>query len=111
MLRAAASIGGEPVASPLVPEGTPEGLRATLGGAGFTDIAVSEIEATRTFASFDEYWDIQAMPFSPSGKTLAKLSDAQRGKLRDLMRETLPAAADGSVTYAATAIAGKARKA
>jgi SAM-dependent methyltransferase len=111
MLRAAASIGGEPLASPLVPEGTPEGMRATLAAAGFTDIAVTEIEVTRTFANFDEYWDIQAMPFSPSGKTIAKLSDAQRAKLRDLMRETLRPSADGSVTYAATTMAGKARKA
>jgi len=51
------------------------------------------------------------MPFSPSGKTVAKLTDAQRAKLREAMREKLPAAADGSVTYAATAMAGKARKA
>jgi SAM-dependent methyltransferase len=108
MLRAAVQVGGEPLASPLVPEGSPEGMRATLAAAGFTDIAVTEIEVTRTFATFDEYWDIQAMPFSPSGKTMAKLTDAQRAKLRDVMREMLPAGADGRVTYAATALAGKA---
>jgi len=111
MLRAARSLGGEPMSSPLVPEGTPEGMRATLAAAGFTDIVVTEIDVTRTFASFDEYWEIQTMPFSPSGKTVAKLTDAQRAKLREAMREKLPAAADGSVTYAATAMAGKARKA
>ena len=103
-------IGAETLTSPLVPEGTPEGLRATLAGAGFDDVEVTEIEVTRTFPSFDDYWDTQAMPFSPSGKTMAKLSDAQRGKLRDVMREMLPAAADGSITYASTAMAGKARK-
>ena len=111
MLRAVQSIGGETVTSPLVPESAAEGMRATLAAAGFTDIAVTEIEVTRTFANFDEYWEIQAMPFSPSGKTVAKLTDAQRAKLRDVMRETLPAAADGSIAYAATAMAGKARKA
>jgi hypothetical protein len=51
------------------------------------------------------------MPFSPSGKTVAKLTDAQRAKLREVMRDTLTAAPDGSITYAATAMAGKARKA
>jgi ubiquinone/menaquinone biosynthesis C-methylase UbiE len=110
MLQVVQSIGAETVSSPTVPEGSPEGMRATLNAAGFTDIAVTEIEVTRTFASFDEYWDIQAMPFSPSGKTMAKLTDAQRSKLREAMREMLPAAADGSITYAATAMAGKARK-
>ena len=52
---------------------------------------MTEIEVTRTFANFEDYWDTQAMPFSPSGKTIAKLTGAQRAKLRDLMRETLPA--------------------
>jgi SAM-dependent methyltransferase len=103
-------IGAETLTSPLVPEGTPEGMRASLAAAGFTDIAVTDIEVTRTFASFDEYWDIQCIPFSPPGRTIAKLSEAQRGKLRDVMRELLPAAPDGTVTYAATAMAGKARK-
>jgi SAM-dependent methyltransferase len=111
MLRAAQGIGGEPLASPLVPEGTPEGMRATLRAAGFTDIAVTEIDVTRTFANFDEYWEIQTMPFSPSGKTVAKLDRAQRSKLRDVMRKTLPAGPDGTITYAATAMAGKGRKA
>jgi SAM-dependent methyltransferase len=103
-------IGAETLTSPLVPEGTPEGMRASLGAAGFADIEVTEIEVTRTFASFEEYWDTQAMPFSPSGKTMAKLSDAQRGKLREVMREMLPAAPDGSITYASIAMAGKGRK-
>ena len=110
MLRAIASLGGETVHSPLVPEGTAEGMRASLNAAGFIDIAVIEIEVTRTFRDFDEYWDIQILSFSPSGRSVAKLDAAQRSKLRDLMRETLPAGPDGSITYSATAIAAKARK-
>jgi ubiquinone/menaquinone biosynthesis C-methylase UbiE len=104
------TIGGETLTSPLVPEGTPEGMRASLAAAGFVDIAVTEIEVTRTFANFDEYWDIQCLPFSPPGRTIAKLSDPQRAKLRDVMRERMTPGADGSITYAATAMAGKARK-
>jgi SAM-dependent methyltransferase len=110
IIRGAHSIGGETLTSPLVPEGTPEGMHASLAAAGFTAVSVTEIEVTRTFASFDEYWEIQSAPFSPSGKTIAGLSEAQRTKLRDHMRATLPPAADGSVTYAATAMAGKGRK-
>jgi len=103
-------IGAETLTSPLVPEGTPEGMRASLAAAGFTDISVTEIEVTRTFANFDEYWDIQCIPFSPPGRTIAKLAEAQRTKLREVMRERMTPGADGSITYAATAMAGKARK-
>ena len=110
MKRATIDIGAEFLSSPLVPEGSAEGMRASLGAAGFTDIAVTEIEVTRTFASFDAYWDIQCIPFSPPGRTIAKLTEAQREKLRDVMRERLKPGADGSITYAATAMAGKARK-
>jgi SAM-dependent methyltransferase len=104
------SIGGETLTSPLIPEGSAEGMRASFAAAGFTDIAVTEIEVTRTFASFDDYWDIQCIPFSPPGRTIAKLSEAQRARLRDVMRERMRPRADGGITYAATAMAGKARK-
>jgi hypothetical protein len=110
IITCARSIGGETLTSPLVPEGTPEGMHASLAAAGFTAVSVTEIEVTRTFASFDEYWEIQSAPFSPSGKTIAGLSESQRAKLREHMRAALPAAADGSITYSATAMAGKGRK-
>lgn len=110
LMRGVKSIGGETITSPLVPEGSAEGLRASLQAAGFADIAVTEIEVTRTFRDFEEYWDIATVSFSPSGRTIAQLDDAQRARLRDVMRNTLPTAPDGSITYSATAMAGKARK-
>ena len=109
MLEGVARIGGEPLRSPVVPEGSADGMRASLGAAGFIEIAVSEIEVSQTYENFDAYWGAQTLPFSPPGKTVARLDDAQRAKLRDLLRETLPAA-DGTITYSATAVAGKARK-
>jgi ubiquinone/menaquinone biosynthesis C-methylase UbiE len=109
MLEGVASIGGEPLRSPVVPEGSIDGMRASLGAAGYIDIAVLEIEVPQTYENFDAYWSAQTLPFSPSGKTVAKLDDAQRARLRDLLRETLPAG-DGTITYSATAVAGKARK-
>jgi ubiquinone/menaquinone biosynthesis C-methylase UbiE len=110
MMVGARQIGAETLTSPLVPEGSPEGMRASLQSAGFSDIAVTEIEVTQSFRNFDEYWEVQTLPFSPPGRTVAKLDDAQRARLRDLMRETLPAGPDGSITYAACALACKARK-
>lgn len=105
------SIGAETLTSPMIPEGTADGMRASLEAAGFADVATTEIEVTRTFRDFDEYWDIQCIPFSPSGRTVAKLGEAQRGKLRDVMRERMKAGPDGSITHAATAMAGRGRKA
>jgi SAM-dependent methyltransferase len=104
------SIGGEMLTSPLVPEGSRDGMRATLTTAGFADIAVTIIEATRTFRDFDDFWEVQTLSFSPPGKSIARLDEAKRASLREHLRAVLPAAADGSITYASRALSGKARK-
>lgn len=109
VLVAAEKVGGVALRSATVPEGSVEGMKASLSAAGFIEADAVEIEVSQTYGSFDEYWAAQTLPFSPSGKTVAKLDDAQRAKARDLLRQTLEAA-DGTVTYSATAIAGKARK-
>ena len=84
-------------------------MRASLHAAGFTDAAAIEIEVAQTFKSFDEYWEIQTIPFHRAGKAVQALDETRRARLRDHLREKLPAA-DGTITYAATAVAGKARK-
>lgn len=109
ILRAAERVGGVALRSGVVPEGSVDGMRGSLQAAGFTGAEAIEIEVTQTYGSFGEYWEAQTLPFSPSGKTVAKLDDAQRAKAIDLLRETL-VAADGTITYSAIAIAGKARK-
>lgn len=110
MLRGVESVGGEALRSPVVPEGSADGMHAALAAAGYDSIAVTEIEVNQSFRNFDEYWEVQTIPFSPPGRSVAGLDDAQRARLRDLMRETLPTASDGSITYSATALAGKARR-
>ena len=110
MLRGVESVGGEALRSPVVPEGSTEGMHATLAAAGYDAISVTEIEVSQSFRDFDEFWEVQTLPFSPPGKSVARLNDAQRARLRDNMRETLPVASDGSITYSATALAGKARR-
>jgi SAM-dependent methyltransferase len=109
MLRGVEQVGGEPLRSPVVPEGSIEGLCASLSAAGFTDVAATEIEVTQAFRNFDEFWEIQTLPFARSAQAVAQLDDAQRARLRDLLRETL-VAADGTISYSATAVAGKARR-
>jgi SAM-dependent methyltransferase len=110
MLLGVESVGGQALRSPIVPEGSLDGMRASLAAAGCEDISVTEIEVTQSFKDFDEYWEVQTLSFSPPGRSVAQLDDGQRARLRDHMRKTLPTAPDGSITYAATALAGKAKR-
>jgi SAM-dependent methyltransferase len=109
MMRGAEAVGGQALRSATIPEGTQEGMRASLAAAGFVDIATTEIEVSQTYASFDDYWESQTRASSPPGRTVAALDERQRTKMRDMLRETMPAA-DGTVTYSSIAIAGKGRK-
>jgi len=109
MLDGLAAIGEEPPHSTPVEESSVEGMRASLAAAGYADAAAIEIEAAQTFKTFDEYWQIQTIPFHRAGKAVQALDETRRAKLREHLREKLPAG-DGTVTYTATAIAGKARK-
>jgi ubiquinone/menaquinone biosynthesis C-methylase UbiE len=103
-------IGVESLRPPAAPESTPGGAKAALEHAGFSDIAVTSIEATQTFRDFDDYWQTQTLRLAPVGKTIAALTDAQRTQLRETMHSILPPAADGSITYASRALAFSARK-
>lgn len=112
LARGVIEIAGEVTQSPTVPEAMPDGLNASLKAAGYANIEINVIEATRTFRDFEDFWTAQAETFAhPVAKSIAALSASDREKLRDLMRKTLPAAADGSITYAVRATAFKARKA
>ncbi len=108
--RALQHISGEEARSQVVPEANLDGLQASLAAARYRDIVAAEIEASQTFVNFDDFWQAQTPTFHPVGKTVAKLSEAKRGELRDHLRATLPIAADGSISYPARAVAFKARK-
>ena len=109
MIDGIAAIGIEPPHSTPVEESSVDGMRASLHAAGFTDVAAIEIVVAQTFKSFDEYWEIQTIPFHRAGKAVQALDEARRAKLRDHLRATL-VAPDGTITYSATAVAGKGRK-
>lgn len=104
------AVGAEVLQPPIVPEATPDGARAALRQAGFDRIEITAVEARRSFRDFDDYWAVQTLPISPAGKSIAALDEPKRAELRTVMRRLLPAAADGSVSYASRALAFKARK-
>jgi ubiquinone/menaquinone biosynthesis C-methylase UbiE len=112
LARGVVAIAGSVMQSPVIPEAMPDGLHAALAAEDYRDIEVTTIEATQTYRDFEDYWSAQASTFQhPVAKSVAALTDADREKLRDLMRKELPAAGNGSITYAARATAFKARKA
>ena len=53
--------------------------------------------------------EIQTIPFHRAGKAVQALDETRRAKLRERLREWL-APQDSTITYAATAVAGKARR-
>src|ERR1700752_690069 len=109
MLDGLAAIGEEPPHSTPVEESSIDGMRASLAAAGYVDAAAIEIEVAQTFRNFDEYWEIQTIPFHRAGKAVQALDERRRTRLREHLREKL-SARDGTITYTATAVAGKALK-
>ena len=104
------SMGAYATRSPLVPEASVEGLKATLENTGFADIVVTRIEGTEGYRDFDDYWEAQTPPFAPVGKSVRALSDDKRNELRERMRKTMTAGLDGSIRYSARATSFKATK-
>ena len=102
-------IGANVLRPPMRPESAAEGARTALETIGFSDIAITILEATRTFPSFADYWETHCLPIAPPGQSIAALSDDGRARLRATMQAMLPAAADGTVSYSSRALAFKAR--
>jgi SAM-dependent methyltransferase len=109
VINGLAAIGVSPPHSIPVEESSVAGMVSSLEAAGFKDAEAIEIEVTQTYRNFEEYWRSQIVPFSRSGKAVLALDDTRRGRLREYLRDTLPAA-DGTITYPALAVAGKGRK-
>lgn len=100
---------GVTVPAPPSPEASRiEVLQALWAGAGLIDVATREICVQRSFASFADYWS--TVLGGPSvGARLAALSGDDTARLQARLRERLPTAADGSITYSARANAVKGR--
>lgn len=106
MQRGFREIGAE---VPRIPGADMASLPDLFRAAGLEAIETRTIDATQTYRDFEDYWTAQTPPFSPAGKLIAKMPEADRARLRDTLRAILPAAADSSISYSARANAIKAR--
>ncbi|TQM13858.1 class I SAM-dependent methyltransferase [Pseudonocardia kunmingensis] len=81
----------------------PDPLRALWTGAGLTDVTVEAIEVVTVFRDFDDLWTPFLGGQGPAPGYVTTLDDDHRSALRDLLRERLPVAPDGSITLSARA--------
>ena len=86
-----------------------EVMRKIWEEAGFSDVATEVLRIRVAFTSFEDFWASNSVPVGPTGAVIAKLPPDARERLRDRLRDTLPIAADGSITYEAFANAVKGR--
>lgn len=73
--------------------------------AGLTGVETRPIDTTAVFADFADYWTPFLGGTGPAPNYVASLPTEHRDALRDLLRERLPQAADGSIPLLARALA------
>lgn len=91
---------------------TPDALTERFTRAGFGAVATTPIEIPTVFADFDDYWTPFLGAQGPAPAYLMSLDEAARHRVRELLRERLPAASDGSISLIARAwaVRGTVRK-
>ena len=88
-----------------------DAMRALWTDAGVEALETRVITVERTFADFDDYWTT-VLGSASVARILAAMTLEQLTPIKARMKEILPAAADGRITYSATAnaIAGRVRQ-
>jgi SAM-dependent methyltransferase len=88
---------------PRFPLCRPEALAPLFSGAGLRSIATAALDVPTPFESFDDYWQPFLGGQGPAPAYAVSLDESARSRLRDLLRERLPAQADGSIALVARA--------
>jgi SAM-dependent methyltransferase len=86
----------------------PDALENLFVEAGLTAVQVTAIDVPTRFASFDDYWQPFLGGQGPAPAYAMSLDDAARARLRERLRERLPAESDGSILMTARAWAARA---
>jgi SAM-dependent methyltransferase len=81
----------------------PADLDALFSGAGLEEVETRAIDVPTVFAGFDDYWSPFEGGQGPAPGYCVSLPPDRRAALRERLRETLPAAADGSISLVARA--------
>lgn len=73
-------------------------LASLFARAGLEQVETLVIPVVLEFPNFEDYWRAQTPALHPNTQAIAALSDQDRDRLIDLVRASLPARADGSIT-------------
>jgi SAM-dependent methyltransferase len=101
------AMGLEPPAPPSPNATSLRALEELWRTAGFGRNATRTIAILIEFADFEEFWDSMTVPVGPAGKAIEHMSPDSRERLRSILQERVPRAADGRVAYEARANAIK----
>ena len=107
LAKAMKDLGLTPPERPNVEASGREAMRGIWKDAGLTALETEVIRIRVNFSSFDDFWESNTVPVGPSGKALSELTPSAREQLRGRLRERLPIAANGTITYEAFANAVK----
>jgi SAM-dependent methyltransferase len=80
-----------------------DALRELFSGGSLHRVETRAIDVPTVFADFDDYWSPFLGGQAPAPRYAMSLSEQQRNALRDLIRERLPIASDGSIPLIARA--------
>jgi SAM-dependent methyltransferase len=86
----------------------PEALEKLFAAAGLDEVVVKPIDITTPFTNFDDYWRPFLGGQGPAPSYAMSLDETARVRLRDRIRERLPAAANGSILLTARVWAARA---
>lgn len=103
------SLGLDPPNPPHPEASRSDVLQELWNAAGLESIEQTLIRITVAFSNFEDFWDSNRVPAGPVGKSIAAMSSAVKDQLRARLREQLPIAADGSITFESRANAIKGR--
>lgn len=81
----------------------PEALEALFEGAGLRGVETTAIDVPTPFGSFEEYWQPFLGGQGPAPAYAMSLAEGDRTRLRERLRERIPAEPDGSVSMIARA--------
>jgi SAM-dependent methyltransferase len=81
----------------------PAPLEALFGAAGLSRVAARAIDVPTRFRDFDDYWSPFLGGQGPAPAYAMSLPEDRRNVLRELLRNTLPVAPDGSIPLTARA--------
>jgi hypothetical protein len=86
----------------------PAALTQLFADAGLEDVSTAALDVPTPFQSFDDYWQPFLGGQGPAPAYAMSLDEAARTRLRERLRERLPAGTDGSIALTARAWAVRA---